>query len=423
MSTPAGNQRPASGSIPGDDRASSIRANTRTAAAAFEAIVGVARAGDRTGDAGPVAAGRDPDHEHARLPRMLCALRHLADQAGISFRDVLSAANEQYLQPDTGPGRPAATSRAAVADEAMGIFEHAICAPRQHASGLWHPDTLSDLHGYASRHGLGFESAVASLMARLTADLRHYADHQGTGFPQALAAGLHAHVLRRLRAEGPFQTGQQPGQPQAPAFALPAGASFPPTATSQGVVVSHADAEWLLIRTAARNQDRWQGGLPADRRDTDDERVLTEALAAARGQAPEEIFTGLAPQIAARVMQLQDGPATAAELGREHGHAGTPPYCDLNTGGDATALLHALGETEWTTNANRAYRVSLVTAYAEAYQQEAAHDPPPAGFPARIAARDLPRQDPPGAHAGTPVPDRPPRTKGYRPRHGPRPGT
>jgi hypothetical protein len=423
MTTPSGNRPPPSENTLSDDRLSSIRANARTAVAALEAVANAARADYRAGEAVPITTRRDLDQERARLPRMLCALRHLADQVGgIAFSDVLSAANEQYLALNAGPSQPATTSRVVMADGAIGIFERSIAAPRQQASGFWPPDTLSYLHGYASRNGLGFEPAVASLMAQMIADLRHYADHQGINFQQALATGLRAHALRRLRAEGPFQTGQEPGQLQAPSFPLPVGASFQPTATNQGVVVSHADAEWLLIRTAARNQERWQNGLPADRRDADDERVLTEALAAARGQAAGEIFTSLAPQIAARAMQIEDGPAAAAELGREHGRTAAPPYCDLDIDGDATALLHALGETEWMTHANHQYRVSLVTAYAKAYQQAAGNGPAPADSPARIASRDFPRQDSPGAQAVAPSPDRPTRTRGYRPRHGPRPG-
>jgi hypothetical protein len=422
MSTPPGPQPPASGNTLSDDRLFSFRANARTAVAALEAVANGARADYRPGDAVPITAQRDPDQELARLPRMLCALRHLTGEAGgIAFTDVLSAANEQYLALNVGPTQPATTSRAVMADEAISIFERSITAPRQHASSFWPPDTLSLLRSYASRHGLGFEPAVASLMAQLIADLRHYADHQGIDFQQALSSGLQAHALRRLRAEGQFQTGQEHGQMQAPAFPLPAGASFQPTATNQGVVVSHADAEWLLIRTAARNQQRRHNGLPADRRDADDERVLTEALATARSQAPAEFLTGLAPQIAARVMQIEDGPAAAAELGRDHGRTGTPPYCDLDIDGDATALLHALGETEWMTAANHSYREDLVNAYAEAYQQAAGHGPPLTDSPARIASRDFPRQDPTGAQAVAPGPDRPTRTREYRPRHGPRP--
>ena len=52
----------------------------------------------------------------------------------------------------------------------------------------------------------------------------------------------------------------------------------------------------------------------------------------------------------AGVTQIEGGPQ-AAELGREHGRTGSPPYCDLRVDGDATTLLHALGETEWMTDA------------------------------------------------------------------------
>jgi hypothetical protein len=410
MSTPADPPPPASGSTLNDDRLSSARANARTAIAALDAIAGVAQADDRAANALPVTTQRDPDQEDTRLARVLCAVRHLADQAGgIAFTDVLSAASEQYLFRNAGPNGSAAASRVVAADEAIGIFEHSIAAPRQRSN--------------VSRHVLGFEPAIASLMAQLIADLRHYADHQGIDFQHALDIGLRTHALRRLRAEGSFQTGQEHGQLQAPAFPLPDGASFQPTATNQGVVISHADAEWLLIRTAARNQDRRHNGLLADRRDADDERVLTEALAAARSQAPQDIFTSLAPQIAARAMQIEDGPAAAAELGREHGRAGTPPYCALDFDGDATGLLHALGETEWMTHANHQYRVSLITAYARAYQQAATNGPLPAASPARISCRDFPRQDASGAHAAALSAERPPRTREYRPRHGPRPGT
>ena len=217
-----------------------------------------------------------------------------------------------------------------------------------------------------------------------------------------------------------------PARLPAPGYPLPAEAQFQPTATNQGVVTSAADAEWLLIRTAARNQEREQRGLPgAYLRDTDDQRVLAEALAETCGQPAREVLTGLAPRIAARVMQIEHGPASAAELGREHGRTGTQPYCDLEIDGDATALLHALGETEWMTDANHGYRVSLVIAYAEAYQQAAGHGA--ADSAARIAARDFPRQPPPHAQAGTPAAADPGgrerATPHGRPRRGLRPGT
>ena len=398
------------------DQVPRARASARHAVAAFEAIGGLARAEALPADAFPPAARRGPGQDQARLARTLCALRHLADQfAGLSFGDMLDAAHQQHSQPGAGRNRPAAAARVRRADEATGICERNITTPRQYRGSFWPPDTLASLHGYASQHGLRLDSAVAALTTQLIADLRHCADHQGTDFQQALAAGLTAHAAHRLSAEGPFETGQDPA-PRSPT------ATFPPCATNQGVVISPADAEWLLIRTAARNQAREQHGLPADRRDADDQRVLAEALADARSRPAGEILTALAPRIAERIAQIEDGPATATELGREHGRAGAPPYCDLKTEGDAAALMRALGETEAMTDANHQYRVLLVTEYADAYRQAAGDGP----APARIAARDFPRTNPPTARAGTPGTAGAARQSQAapkdRPRHGPRPG-
>ena len=69
--------------------------------------------------------------------------------------------------------------------------------------------------------------------------------------------------------------------------------------------------------------------------------------------------------------------------------------------GDATGLLHALGETEPMTDANHHYRVSLVTAYAVAYLQAAGRGQSPADSPSRIASLDFPGENP-AAQAGTP---------------------
>lgn len=419
MSPPPGDRPPAADDTATGDQVSRARANARQAIAAFEVVGGLARAEDLPPDTLPPGARRSPAQEHARLAGTLCALRHLADQfSGLSFSDMLDAAHEQYRLPSTGYARPTAAPRVRIADEAIGICERSITAPRPYRGSFWPPDTLSYLRGYASLHGLGFESAVAALTTRLTADLRHYADHHGTDFQQALAAGLTAHARQRLSAEGPFETGQDPA-PRSPAATEP----FRPAATNQGVVISAADAEWLLIRTAARNQEREQHGVPADQRDADDQRVLAEALADTRGRPADEILNELAPRIAARIGQIEDGPAIAAGLGREHGRTGAPPYCDLDIDGDATALMRALGETERMTNANHPHRLSLVIAYTDAYQQAAERGPAPAESPARIAARDFPPAGPPTAQPGTTDPARRRRdARQGQPRPGPRPG-
>jgi hypothetical protein len=168
------------------------------------------------------------------------------------------------------------------------------------------------------------------------------------------------------------------------------------------VVTALGDAEWLLIRTAARIEQKEQRGYTSDR-DLDDRRALTDALARACSLPEADVLSQLTSKIAARVTEIEHGPAEAAQLGREHGQAGIEPYCDLDIDGDATALLSALGETEPMTDANHGYRVSLVIAYADAYQQASHQGPSAADSPARVAARDFPPQHLPTPHAGAPA--------------------
>ena len=231
---------------------------------------------------------------------------------------------------------------------------------------------------------------------------------------QATAAGERSYTEQRLGAEGPFETGLDPGHrfdtvltpsPAAPVSGL--------IATHQGIITSFADAEWLLVRTVARidYQARHAPAHPYEP-DEDDLVALSRALARMCGQSAEQIIIQLTPWIKARIEEIEQGPDTAAELGREHGHTGIEPHCDLDIDGDATALMHALGETEPMTDANAPYRLALVTAYAEAYRHASTHGPAAATSPA--ASR--PRASPPpwparhACRAGCPGPGRPPGT-------------
>jgi hypothetical protein len=164
-----------------------------------------------------------------------------------------------------------------------------------------------------------------------------------------------------------------------------------------------------LILASVRSHASESVGLPPDPRDVGDERALNRALADAHGQHPNQVFAEVSPGIAARIMQLTNGPGKAAELSRENGCSGTRSYRDISTE----------GETEPMTDANRRCRALLVTAYAGAYRDAAVRRPPPANSPARIAARGLPGAGQPSAETGTPDP--PGRgAPSAPPRHGPR---
>jgi hypothetical protein len=404
---------------------SSARANARDAIAAFEAVGIYAKAQP------PVNAAsnrrRDPEQDHGRLYRMLGALRHLADNlSGFSFTEALGPAHEEYERQRARDGHLPLARRAAVAELAIEACEHSTGSRGRYRDSFWPPDTLADLRHYADGQGIGFEAAMSRLMIGLLADLRHYADRQGIDFTAAMAAGERAYAEQRLGAEGPFETGLDPGQRFGPI--LPASPGAPASgliATHQGIVTSFADAEWHLIRTAARidYQARHAPASPYEP-DEDDVLALSRALAGMCGQSAEQIITQLTRRIEARIAEIEQGPDTAAELGREHGHTGIEPYCGRDIDGDATALIHALGETEPTTEANAPYRLALVTTYAEAYQQASAHGPAAAASPARIAAQGFPhRPGPPITPAGPAVPDPAARRArarpGSRPRHGP----
>ena len=188
----------------------------------------------------PGPRARGPDGVRAAAPRRPVPRAQL--------RRPCSAPRTSSTGTGTGYARPASAGRPGAAAVAC---ERALSVPGQLAGGSWPTGTRDYLQAHADRQGERPQEAVAVLGAGLLAGLRDYADAQGTSFREALAAGLAAHARQRLLAESPFRTGQDP----APGLASQATAPFTPCATHQGVVVSAADAEWLLVRTAADCSD------------------------------------------------------------------------------------------------------------------------------------------------------------------------
>ncbi len=367
----------------------SFRANNQRAIAALEAVAAYAQTPPWETSSLPARADPEPDRE--RLSRVLCGVRHLSDQFyGLRFRQVRGAADELYRWARTA--MPGSSAGAAAAAAAIDIYELVTPAQMRRLGSIWPLDTLAEFDSYASSRGISREAAVARLTSGLVASLRQYADHQGLDFGSALAAGLRAHAQQCLSVYGPIDTGLVPDRRPATVLSPSAAAPpFEPVVTYQGVVTDFGDAEWLLIRTAARIEQQEHHGYLTSDRDLDDRAALTGALATSCGLPEPGVLGQLTSKIAARVIEIEHSPAEAARLGREHGRAGIEPYCDLDIDGDATALLGALGETEWMTDANHGYRVSLVIAYADAYKQVNQHGPSAADSPAPIAAGDFPR--------------------------------
>jgi hypothetical protein len=408
-----------------EDQIFTERAAGQHAVAAFEAIAGYARERLRPWTADSGAGEREPTQDHDRLSGMLCALRHLTDKyAEVSFRSVLEDSNQEYRRQRADPHRTLSLGLgAAAAARAIDACHRSINTPAQFRDSAWPLDAVAGLREYAAWAGQGFPAAIGSITGQLITHLWHYADRQHIGFGTAMTAADQAYAGQRLAVEGPFHTGLDPGQHPASALApSPAVHASGLIATCQGIVTSFADAEWLLVRTAARidYQARHAPTSPYEP-DEDDLLALSRALGGTCGQSAGQIVSQLTPQIQTRIVEIERGPDTAAELGREHGQAGTEPYCDLDIDGDATALMHALGETEPMTGANHPYRLNLVTAYAQAYRQASTQSPAAAASPARIAAQSFPLH--PGQPATPSAPDpaayRAQARPASRPRHGP----
>ena len=350
--------------------------NGQRAVAAFEAMHAYAQA-SRSG----TSAYRDnASHAQECVAWLLCDLRHYADlNSGARFDEALAASREEHQRARrASPAQVTAVARAIEAHEAR----------QRHQDGSGSPDAVADLRRYATARGLTIQEARAHLLNALITGLRYYADAHHLDFAAALAASGRGYTGQRLQEEGQFVPGRDTSR-SAVLVASSAAPPFEPVATRQGVVTSITDAEWLLVRTAARIHELGsrQPGAAAQPDDLHDRRALSRALAAACGLTEFKILTQLKPQINARAQEIQDGARVAAELGPRHGIAGAEPYCRLDMDGHDSQLMEALGETEPTTDANALYRLSLIQAYAVAYQRAGAG-------PAELAKLNFPRNLP-----------------------------
>jgi len=403
-----------------EEQVFSGRANGQRSSAALEAIYQI-YAYPRThnpGEAVSTSTRPGPGETHDRLSRMTCALRHLGDDiAGLSFRRVVMDSDDAYLRQSSQASPGGIAARADMAARAIGVYEQQVTMRPADTHGR-RQAAVVNLDRLARMQALPVEALITRLTAGLLGDLHHYADQHGTGFWDTMTAGYRAYAAQRLSAEGPFQTGQDTSQRPGLLTPSPGAPAFELIATSQGIITTSADAEWDLIRTAARidYQARHITEYPY-RPDEDDLIALGRAVGRTCGLPAAEIVRQLTPQIEARITAIEQGPDTAADLGSEHGRAGTPPYCDLDIDGDATALMHALGETEPMTDANHPHRLALVSAYAQAYRQAAGQRSAAAASPARVAAEDFPRRPGRPGTPGSPpaAPDPPARQARARP--------
>jgi hypothetical protein len=238
----------------------------------------------------------------------------------------------------TGPGN---ADRAAWADRAIEAFQSAA----GHHGG---PDTaevigslITALCHYADRHGISFGTI---LTASSDAYLSQRASEQhaykpgdevrirdGAVLAPSLASLPRLGIVTALYP-GADRTQQYairfPGEINAMPFTGPEiepAPPFQPVRTRQGTVASLAEAEEMLISTAARIQISHRHKTRPARADVRDRHLLASVLGQACGLTPEEMLRQAEIQVTATVRR-ELAMQAAADLGREHARTGARPF-------------------------------------------------------------------------------------------------
>jgi hypothetical protein len=118
---------------------------------------------------------------------------------------------------------------------------------------------------------------------------------------------------------------------------------FQPVQTRQGTVTSLAEAEEVLISTAARIQISHLHKTRPARADLQDRQLLASALGQACDLTTEEMLRQAAIPVTAKV-QRELAMQAAADLGREHARTGTRPFeTELETAAHLADVLREKG--------------------------------------------------------------------------------
>jgi hypothetical protein len=256
----------------------------------------------------------------------------------------------------TGPGN---AERAAWADRAIEAFQSAA----GHHGG---PDT-------------------AEVIGSLITSLCHYADRRGISFGTILTASSEAYLSQRASEQHAYKPGDEvrirdgavlapslaslprlgivaalypsadrtqqyairfPGELNAMPFTgseIEPAPPFQPVRTRQGTVASLAEAEEVLISTAARIQISHLNKTRPARADVKDRHLLASVLGRACDLTPEEMLRQAEIKVTATVRRDLAMQA-AADLGREHARTGTPPFeTELETAARLADVLREKG--------------------------------------------------------------------------------
>jgi hypothetical protein len=315
----------------------------------------------------------------------------------------------------TGPGN---ADRAAWADRAIEAFQSAA----GHHGG---PDT-------------------AEVIGGLITALCHYTDRRGISFGTILAASSDAYLSQRASEQHAYKPGDEvrirdgavlapslatlprlgtvtalypgadrtqqyairfPGEINAMPFTgqeIEPAPPFQPVRTRQGTVASLAEAEEVLISTAARIQISHLHKTRPARADVRDRQLLASVLGQACGLTPEEMLRQAEIQVTATVRR-ELAMQAAADLGREHARTAARPFeTELET---AARLADVLREKGCALPGDDPSARELLWEYRFAFGHEKAGLPRPGpsrphrntASPAELAGQDFP------APAGQPL--------------------
>ena len=210
-------------------------------------------------------------------------------------------------------------------------------------------------------------ASAGDVVTGLLTCLRQYADRYGIDFGDALTASSRAWTAQRGDEEYAYRVGQEvqlrdgvvlspslaclpargvvvavyPGGLSLPTYAvrfpgevnaipftgpqLEPAPPFPPVQTRQGTVASLAEAEEMLIRTAARIQVSHLNKTQSARADIKDRQLLASLLGQACGLTPQQMLHQAATKVTAAVRR-ELAMQAAADLRHEHARTLNQPH-------------------------------------------------------------------------------------------------
>jgi hypothetical protein len=258
----------------------------------------------------------------------------------------------------------------------------AVTTPANAERAAWAAQALEAFQS-AAGHNRGLDTAEA--IGSLTTALCHYADRRGISFGTILTASSDAYLSQRASEQHAYKVGDEvrirdsavlspslaslprlrlvaalypsaeriqeyairfPGELNAMPFTaaeIEPATPFPPVRTRQGTVASLAEAEEVLISTAARIQISHLHKTRPARADIKDRQLLASVLGQTCDLTPEKMLRQAEIRVTATV-QEELAMRAAADLGREHARTGTQPFeAELETAARLADVLRAKG--------------------------------------------------------------------------------